>query len=53
MPWKSGRKKYLAPCLENCCTRSCFLFFLQFHTTSRLNIKHLGSLPAYPGRKKI
>lgn len=41
MSWKSGRKKALPPCLESCCMRSCFLLFLQFHTTSRL--KHQTS----------
>ncbi|KAI1237723.1 hypothetical protein IHE44_0013809 [Lamprotornis superbus] len=44
-------KRSLAPCLENCCMRSYFLLFLQFHTTSRLNIKHLGK-PASLSRQE-
>lgn len=52
MPWKSGRKKSLAVCLENCCTRSCFLLFLQFHPTSRPKHQTSGKPASLPRQEE-
>lgn len=41
----------LAMCLENCCMRSCFLLFLQFHTASRLKHQTSGK-PASLSRQE-
>ncbi|XP_023783590.1 prospero homeobox protein 2 [Cyanistes caeruleus] len=45
------KKKSLSLCLKNCCMRSCFLLFLQFHTNNRL--KHQTSVkPASLSRQE-
>lgn len=41
----------LAMCLENCCMRSCFSLFLQFHTASRLKHQTSGK-PASLSRQE-